>query len=310
MELTVDEEFAGLLSTGTPLENELLEADLVKGKGPRDPLVVWEGTNILVDGHRRYRICQKHDLPYSIRFQQFADRESVREWILLHQLERRSLSEHERRIAIARYSEILDATSKYGDGPVSLQVARKVGCGVRTVYRNNDYADAFRRLIPSWQGEIAGTVGFTVKFVQAISELSHEEQYQRFEEYQRIVNAADSYGVRQRYCNSVVKECFEKNKEHKLPELRVTDDDLLKIDLPPMIGEPEAGGRKRSREVVVEKIGEALKSLDQLRKQLIELGGRSYIDSDEFRKRIFDAVNIIHRELDWQRDYRQRRVDD
>jgi hypothetical protein len=53
-----------------------------------------------------------------------------------------------------------------------------------------------------------------------------------------------------------------------------------------------------------------MKSLDQLRKQLIELGGRSYIDSDEFRKRIFDAVNIIHRELDWQRDYRQRRVDD
>lgn len=82
-------------------ENRLLEESLL-AEGCRDPLVVWEEQNVLVDGHHRIAICRKHGLAYSVVYRSFPDIEAVKAWMDLNQLGRRNLSKEDRDELIRR----------------------------------------------------------------------------------------------------------------------------------------------------------------------------------------------------------------
>lgn len=90
--LTIDQELRALIPPLQEAERQLLE-DSVLSEGCRDPLVIWRGRNILVDGHNRYEICQEHGLPYDIIERDFADRYAVIEWMCVNQLGRRNLTD-------------------------------------------------------------------------------------------------------------------------------------------------------------------------------------------------------------------------
>jgi hypothetical protein len=71
------------------LERNILE------HGCRDPLTVWQKSDdqlVLIDGHNRYRICQKHNLPFKVRKINFKDVESVKVWMVDNQMGRRNLT--------------------------------------------------------------------------------------------------------------------------------------------------------------------------------------------------------------------------
>lgn len=116
--LRIDREFRSLIPPLSPEEFRQLEAN-IKADGCRDPLVAWNG--ILIDGHNRYEICQKHGIEFDTVEHEFADRESVLLWIEENQLGRRNLSD-DQRAAIAysvqrRRSEIAkrERASKGGE---------------------------------------------------------------------------------------------------------------------------------------------------------------------------------------------------
>lgn len=90
-EIKIDKELQQLIP---PLaEGELvgLEASL-RAEGCRDPLIVWKGQSLLLDGHNRYAICKKHDIPYKTVEIELVDREAAKAWILAHQMNRRNLT--------------------------------------------------------------------------------------------------------------------------------------------------------------------------------------------------------------------------
>ena len=95
--LIVDPEFKGLIRPLTTSEREQLEANLL-ADGCLDSIIVWDG--IIVDGHNRYEICTKHDIPFSTTEMSFDSRESAIAWICAHQLGRRNLSEATRKYLI------------------------------------------------------------------------------------------------------------------------------------------------------------------------------------------------------------------
>ena len=87
--IIIDEEFKALLP---PLDREtfdLLEENLLQN-GCRDALVIWNG--ILIDGHNRYEICTKHDIPFHTIDKEFTSRENALIWIITTQVSRRNLS--------------------------------------------------------------------------------------------------------------------------------------------------------------------------------------------------------------------------
>jgi hypothetical protein len=86
--IAIDEEFRDLLPALDKETFALLEENILQN-GCRDSLVLWG--NILIDGHNRYEICTKHDIPFNVIEKQFASREDVLIWIVSTQISRRNL---------------------------------------------------------------------------------------------------------------------------------------------------------------------------------------------------------------------------
>ncbi|MDN5211892.1 hypothetical protein QQ020_07510 [Fulvivirgaceae bacterium BMA12] len=80
-----------------PLSKEefnLLEQNILKD-GCLDPLRVWvnqKGEHVLVDGHNRLNICEKHGIDFEIKQMSFESLEDAKIWMANNQLGRRNLT--------------------------------------------------------------------------------------------------------------------------------------------------------------------------------------------------------------------------
>ena len=105
IDITVLPELQAYIDPLTPEEDEALERSLLT-EGCRDALVLW-GT-ILVDGHNRYRLCQKHGLPFrTVQNERFQNMEDVHLWMIDQHLGRRSISDFQRGVLALRKREII-----------------------------------------------------------------------------------------------------------------------------------------------------------------------------------------------------------
>ena len=103
--IIVSEELKAYIDPLTPEEYEALERSLL-AEGCRDALVLWG--DILVDGHNRYGICQKHGLPFkTMQHPKFKSIEDVHLWMIDQHLGRRSVSDFQRGVLALRKREIL-----------------------------------------------------------------------------------------------------------------------------------------------------------------------------------------------------------
>lgn len=90
---TVLPEMSELLPPLTDEQLSLLEADILKN-GCYTPVIVNEEL-VVVDGHNRMNICQKHGLPYRMAVFSFEDLLEAKQWALDTQKSRRNLSINE-----------------------------------------------------------------------------------------------------------------------------------------------------------------------------------------------------------------------
>lgn len=88
MELKIDKELEELFPPLSDEEFSLLEENILK-EGCLEKLTVWDGT--IVDGHNRYKICKKHNLPFEIRENDFADKDEAIVWMIDNQKGRRNM---------------------------------------------------------------------------------------------------------------------------------------------------------------------------------------------------------------------------
>ena len=105
MNITVLEELQAYIDPLTPDEHAALERSILT-EGCRDALVLWG--DVLVDGHNRYGICQKHGLPFqTAQNTRFQSMEDVHLWMIDQHLGRRSVSDFQRGVLALRKREIL-----------------------------------------------------------------------------------------------------------------------------------------------------------------------------------------------------------
>jgi hypothetical protein len=105
MNITVSPELKAYIDPLTPDEHAALERSLLS-EGCRDALVLWG--EILVDGHNRYGICQKHGLPFqTVQNPRFQSMDDVHLWMIDQHLGRRSVSDFQRGVLALRKREIL-----------------------------------------------------------------------------------------------------------------------------------------------------------------------------------------------------------
>lgn len=107
MTITINEDLRAYIDPLTQDEFAALERSLL-AEGCRDALVLWG--DLLVDGHNRYAICQKHALPFNtMQNTTFKSMDDVHLWMIDNHLGRRSVSDFQRGVLALRKKEILSA---------------------------------------------------------------------------------------------------------------------------------------------------------------------------------------------------------
>lgn len=103
-------ELAGLLPPLTGEQLAALEADLLKN-GCYSPIIVNEDT-VIVDGHNRQSLCEKHGIPYNMAVFAFEDLLEAKRWALDTQKGRRNLDKWELGKIALRLKSDIEARAK------------------------------------------------------------------------------------------------------------------------------------------------------------------------------------------------------
>ena len=111
-DIIIDKEFEQLIPPLTEEEYKGLEASIL-AEGCRDPLVTWHVIGeILIDGHNRYKICTKHNIPFTTVRKDFASRDEALLWIMRNQLSRRNLSDIQRVELVRKCEDAVKSQAK------------------------------------------------------------------------------------------------------------------------------------------------------------------------------------------------------
>ena len=90
--IVVDHEFRRLLPPHTQAERAELEQQLQSDGICLQPLVVWNGPNLLLDGHKRLEYCIRWGIPFRKIGIDLAGWVTAMDWVLAHQGGRRNLT--------------------------------------------------------------------------------------------------------------------------------------------------------------------------------------------------------------------------
>lgn len=228
--LEVDPELEVYLPCATDLCESELERQLVEQGGPRDPIRVWREMNMVVDGHRRLRICLKQKLGFAIEYLSFPTKDHVKYWMDCFQAARRNLTPHENSLRIARIHDFLKrgigpdrVRSERGGGKVENLAADEAGVSRQTVQRASKYAQAFKDLSEEIRARVSkGTLKASRKAVISLGTLDHIQQ-------REIVSLVDS-GQYKNLQEAIFGECANDDSEASDPSV---DELLAEPETPP-----------------------------------------------------------------------------
>lgn len=143
--LIIDKEFKGLIPPLTNEEFNQLEQNCIKD-GILESIKVWQ--DVIIDGHNRHEIANKNGLDFTVTELSFENRTDAIEWIILHQLGRRNLTEEQK--AYLRGKRYENEKLKHGgdrskrqDLPLektSTKLAEEYGVSDRTIKNDADFA--------------------------------------------------------------------------------------------------------------------------------------------------------------------------
>lgn len=183
-----DEEFRSLLPALTPDQRAGLEASIL-AEGVLSPLIVWDETGVLLDGHNRLEIAQREGITFQTRTVKLASRESAVEWIFAHQRDRRNLTPDQLALVMGRH---YNRTKKpcggkqtpnpdFQDSPTrtSDRLAKEYGVSHDMIERNGKFAaavDTLRTVDPDIEAKVVTGKGPTRKAVIAAAEAIAEPE--------------------------------------------------------------------------------------------------------------------------------------
>ena len=124
--LQINPVFETIIPELSPDEFAQLEENIVTEQKIIDPIITWKG--MIVDGHNRYKIAQKHpEIPFSVHEKKFDSENEVVVWICSHQLGRRNINEIQRKCLFATRYESEKKLDKFRGNQHTL--TNESGCG-------------------------------------------------------------------------------------------------------------------------------------------------------------------------------------
>jgi len=154
--LNIKPEFRDLIPPLQPHELEQLHKSLSEDGGARDPLTVWKGADILLDGHNRYDYCTKHNLAFKVDERELESEADAHDWIIKNQIGRRNLSKDASLLLIGKLynsrkkpkhrPEKGDQNDPLNPEKTADIIAKETGVGSATVKRAAKFTDEADKL--------------------------------------------------------------------------------------------------------------------------------------------------------------------
>ena len=130
MNITIHQELRAYIDPLTSNEYKALERSIL-AEGCRDALVLWG--EVLIDGHNRYAICQKHGIAFNTtQNTRFSNIEDVMLWMIDNHLGRRSVTDFQRGMLALRKKEIVASRNALKEN----QVADNTGSATAVIETN------------------------------------------------------------------------------------------------------------------------------------------------------------------------------
>lgn len=134
-------------------EVQCLERNILQ-QGCRDPIVVWKKSKmefIIIDGHHRYAICTKHNIPYQFKTLSFSDIDDVKLWMIENQMGRRNLNHQQ--LSFFRGLKYLSLRKKKGgfanvkskgntEDPTCEILSKEFNVSASTIKRDSTFAES------------------------------------------------------------------------------------------------------------------------------------------------------------------------
>jgi 16S rRNA G966 N2-methylase RsmD len=111
--MTINPKFRALIPPLAPEELAQLEAN-ISADGCRDPLVTWR--DMLIDGHNRYEICTRRNIPFKTVSKSFQDEDEAMLWMIDNQAGRRNLPDIDKISLASKKEEIFRRKAKENQG--------------------------------------------------------------------------------------------------------------------------------------------------------------------------------------------------
>lgn len=210
--------------------------------GCQDSLKIWQTTQrfideqsetdeevfVLIDGHNRHQICKETNTPFNITLMKFESLDSVKDWMVLLQLNRRNVSPNE--LSYYRgllYRNALKEDASNMDAPKSdeqtvkksVQLAQKFKVDEKTIRRDGDFSDGINNLSDELKKDVlAGNVRVPKQKVQDLAKVQVENKINTLEELNNVLESS--------------KEVKKNTKKEKIdPEVEPTGEELSGIVL-------------------------------------------------------------------------------
>ena len=245
--IVVDSEFKSLIPKISDGEYRLLEESIL-AEGCRDALIVWlyDARLLIIDGHNRYEICTKHNLPYDVKTMFFDSRDDAKIWIIKNQFGRRNLSLFQRSELALELKPLLSAMAKEN------QIRKPISVGKNSCQQN--YEDEIKK---TWADK---TLSSDVK-----ANLVFDIRQRMGREIRRITNTAESLAYIAITAQKI-KIGVSTAIEDRIKTLTTSDPDITLVDV-------FSNGRELEKLIV--------KKFDHL-----SLGGEWFVFSEENLKQI------------------------
>jgi ParB-like chromosome segregation protein Spo0J len=187
-QIIVREELKSFIPALSNDEFTQLEQNIVQ-YGCKDPIIVWstikvniepntdtpdEPIYILVDGHNRYAICQKHGIDFKISLIELPDIEKIKDFMIEHQLGRRNLTtEQMAYFRGLRYNREKTSKGKYDRVGEKVDIAEKLAAELkvspRTIKNDSNFALGIEKLPDAIKKEVLqGQSGLNKEEIQKL----------------------------------------------------------------------------------------------------------------------------------------------
>lgn len=217
--IRINTKFRDLIPPLSQEEFSQLEANCLSD-GIMHPIITWQGA--IVDGHNRYNIATKHNLPYQTESKEFDSEGDAIIWIIKHQFGRRNLNAYNRGLLALEMKEVFREKAKEN----LKQAGESFGRGIEKPCQNSDNPIMNNRPIDTKKeiAKIANVSHDTIAKVEKIKEKATPEIKEQLVKGDISINKAYQ------------KVKSEEKKEERRQDIRKQVEQIEKGELPELKG--------------------------------------------------------------------------